>query len=476
MRRTLITADLLALTSAFVLAEVRFGLDGAASGHLKLLAESSTFAAALPCWVLVTQWTGLYDRDEHHPNCSTVDELLAVLEVVTVGTWLFYVAARATGLAEPTFEKLVSFWLLATGLVAVGRVAGRAIAHARSSCLERAVIVGAGYVGQLLARKLKNHPEYGIELVGFVDGAAGRPAQSIAGVPRLGDLASLPTVVQETQAERVLIAYSMVPDDELLPLVRQLRKRDVRIDIVPRFFELIGPGAVVHDLEGLLLMGVPPARSAGGSARLKRVLDIVTSGLALVAVTPLLAVIAVAIRLETTGPIFYRHRRIGRNGRSFDLFKFRTMYAEHCRGANYGGEAAERAFEQLMQDASRKEEFARTFKLSADPRVTRVGRVLRRWSLDELPQLVNAFRGDISLVGPRPVTLDELERYGEDVDLLLGVRPGITGYWQINGRSNTNYVERVRLDLAYLRDQSLALDLKILAKTAKTLRSRNGAC
>jgi lipopolysaccharide/colanic/teichoic acid biosynthesis glycosyltransferase len=223
-------------------------------------------------------------------------------------------------------------------------------------------------------------------------------------------------------------------------------------------------------------MSIPPGRRNVGVDRLKRGFDVVAASVALIVLSPLLAAIALLVTLDSRGPVLYRHRRIGLSGRPFDLFKFRTMRLEYCRGERYGGEAAEEAFAQLLADDTRREEFERSYKLSGDPRVTRIGHFLRGSSLDELPQLINVVRGDISLVGPRPITEDELERYGDLVDVLLGVRPGITGYWQINGRSNTDYHERVRLDLAYLMDRSLGLDLKILARTPHALRSRNGAC
>jgi lipopolysaccharide/colanic/teichoic acid biosynthesis glycosyltransferase len=204
-------------------------------------------------------------------------------------------------------------------------------------------------------------------------------------------------------------------------------------------------------------------------------IDLVGAGFGLLVLAPLFAVVALAIKLDSKGPVFYRHERVGRDGRRLMLFKFRTMRLDCCRGERYGGRAAEEEFRRLMTDASRQREFGLTYKLHDDPRVTRVGQWLRRTSLDEVPQLLNVLVGDMSLVGPRPVTRDEIGRYGTAATALLAVKPGITGYWQINGRSGLDYDDRVRLDRAYVGSWSLKLDCKIIANTVRVLASRRGA-
>ena len=190
---------------------------------------------------------------------------------------------------------------------------------------------------------------------------------------------------------------------------------------------------------------------------------------------PFFALIAVLVLLDSPGPIFYRHERVGFEGRPIRLWKFRTMAREYCRGAAYGGLEADRRLEALLADETRRAEFMRSYKLRDDPRVTRIGRWLRSTSLDELPQLFNVIRGDISLVGPRPVTNDELQRFGDRTSLVLGVKPGVTGYWQTNGRSSTDYEERVRLEAAYVQGWSPGLDLTILLKTVRMVVSKRDA-
>jgi exopolysaccharide biosynthesis polyprenyl glycosylphosphotransferase len=350
------------------------------------------------------------------------------------------------------------------------------------------VIVGAGHVGQLVARKFLRRPDWGLNIVGFVDSHPKKRHPDVAHLPLLGAPERMPAIVRLFDVERVVIAFSSDAPEETLKLVRRLSDLRVHVDVVPRLFESLGPAGYIQSVEGLPIIGLPPLRLALVARRAKRTIDLLAASAGVVVLSPLIVFIAAAIRLESRGSAFYRHRRVGTNGRSFDLFKFRTMYREYCRGARYGGSDAEEAFARVMSDPSRRREFEDDFKLSSDPRVTKLGAFLRRTSLDELPQLFNVVRGDLSLVGPRPIVTDEMARYvtdeadpsslGREVTgywEIPDLRPGITGYWQINGRSDTSYAERVRLDTAYVRNWSLRLDLEILARTVRVIVSGRGA-
>ena len=250
----------------------------------------------------------------------------------------------------------------------------------------------------------------------------------------------------------------------------------MQIDIVPRLFAAVGPRAQNPYPRGLSAHRPAALRASGGHPSLKRAAGRPSCrAVGLLVLSPLFAVLALRVRLGSPGPVFYRHERVGLNGKAFKLIKFRTMYLEHCVGDTYGGTAADGELRRLLEDSAASEEFERTHKLADDPRVTKFGSFLRRTSLDELPQLLNVLRGEMSLVGPRPVTEAELARYHDDVVTLLSFRPGVTGYWQINGRSLTTYDERVWLDLAYVRGWSLKLDVAVLGKTAWALVKRQGA-
>ena len=275
--------------------------------------------------------------------------------------------------------------------------------------------------------------------------------------------------------DRVLVAFSRESPDEMLTVLRAVRTCDVHLDIVPRYFDLVGPSATMHQLEGVGIVGLPPARPSRHALAAKRALDVAVSGVLLLVLAPLLVLLSLLVRLDSRGPTLYRGQRIGRGGREIELRKLRTMHPD-----------AEARLAELLTDDDTRREFEATHKLARDPRVTRLGGWLRQTSLDELPQLVNVFRGELSLVGPRPVAEHEWDlRFGTDcapaatnlpgywhVDEL---RPGLTGYWQVSGRSVTTFEERMRLDMGYLSSWSLRFDLYILARTIRAVLARDGA-
>jgi exopolysaccharide biosynthesis polyprenyl glycosylphosphotransferase len=470
----LVVADVVGLVLAFGIAVALFRNVVGPTDPVGRAHEIPLFAATLPGWVLLARLHGLYDRDEERASHTTLDDLVGVFHVITIGTFLFFAGSWVTGLTKPYPPKLLTFWALAIGLVALARVAARSFARTRHEYVQNAVIVGADDVGALVARKILDHPEYGVNVVGFVDEIPDT-AETGVGLSVLGPPEELPEIVQRYGIERVVVAFFDRPVDEAIELVRWAKNLRVQVDIVPRLFAAVDPRAQIHTLEGFPLIGLPPARLWRSSLSIKRALDVVLAGFGLAVLAPIFLLLALRIKLESRGPVFYQHERVGMNGKPFRLFKFRTMYIEHCVGADYGGDAAAGQFERLLEDPAARAEFERTHKLADDPRVTPFGRFLRRTSLDELPQLLNVLRGDMSLVGPRPVTDAELSRYDEEVVTLLSFRPGVTGYWQINGRSRTLYDERVRLDIAYVRGWSLKLDLTILGKTMWTLAKGHGA-
>ena len=468
VRRALLAADLVGLCIAFAITQFLFAPAGS-TDDLRPSAETAFFLVTLPIWVVVAKLYNLYDRDEERADHSTADDVVGVLHLITVGTWLLFAAAHLTGLVHPSVEKLMTFWCLAFLSVVISRGVARSICRLSDLYVQNTLIVGTGKVGQLIARKLLAHPEYGLNLVGFVDSQPRRRDADLESLAVLGTCNDVPEIARMLDVERVVIAFSGERHAELLKLVRDLAPLDVRIDVVPRLFEGATPAVHVHLLEGLPLLGLPPLRLSRSSRFVKRVFDVTAASLALVVLAPLLLLIAIAVKVGSRGPVLYRHQRVGRGGKEIEVLKFRTMHTSACRGARYGGEAAERMFHDLLADSGRAQEFENTFKLHDDPRVSGVGKFLRRTSLDELPQLVNVVRGDLSLVGPRAVTREELARYGDSVEVLLGVRPGVTGYWQVNGRSRLSYPDRVRLDLAYVSGWSFGLDINIIVKTFRTL-------
>jgi exopolysaccharide biosynthesis polyprenyl glycosylphosphotransferase len=474
VRRMLLVADVVGLVGALLMAQwLAPSVDNVDAYSPRM--EIFAFMLTVPAWIVITKLYGLYDHDDERANHSTADDFGGVFHMVTVCTWIVIVVTYLSDIAHPSVQKLVVFWAAAIALVCLARASARTLARRNEAYVQNTVIVGAGDVGQLFAKKVRNHPEYGINLVGFVDAKAKERPSDLGDVALLGEAGRLPAIVRLLDVERVIVAFSNESHEETLELLRAVQDLQVQIDIVPRLFEFVGPGVEIHTVEGLPLFGLPPVKLSRSSVFVKRGFDLTGAVFGLALLLPLFVVVGVLIKLDSRGPIFYRHERVGRGGRPFLLFKFRTMQLEYCRGAEYGGEDADREFERLMADPRLRAEFEKSYKLKNDPRVTRLGNVLRKTSIDELPQLINVVLGHISLVGPRPLTAAEAERYGSDWDTVLSTRPGVTGYWQINGRSQLEYEDRVRLDLAYVSSWSLGLDLLILGKTLRVLLSRTGA-
>jgi len=445
-------ADVVGLTAAFVFAQRLSDHQGA--GALALSTELLLFVLMLPVWLILADLHGLYRRDEERTDHSTADDLVGVFQLVTLGSWLFFASAWLTHAAEPPIDRMIWFWILAIVCVTSARAAARMFCRRRATYLQNTVIVGAGNVGQSIAHKFLQHREYGIQLVGFVDSAPGERRPDLSTIPLLGSPEQLESIVRRFAIERVVIAFSNEPNDSTLALVRSVKDLNVQVDIVPRLFEVVTPAAPIFTVEGVPLVGLPPLRLSRRAQLLKRALDLVASILALVLLAPFFAVIAVLIKLDSRGPVFFRQCRVGERGTRFRIFKFRTM------GRDADARKAEVAHlnRHLADDP-------RMFKIENDPRVTRIGRFLRQYSLDELPQLLNVAKGEMSLVGPRPLISEEAQHVREWGLKRLDLRPGITGLWQVLGRSEIPFEEMVRLDYLYVTTWSLWADCLLLLRT-----------
>jgi exopolysaccharide biosynthesis polyprenyl glycosylphosphotransferase len=450
-------ADALGISVAFALSTLAFrastGDRVEPQGEIFLF-----FLAALPMWLVLAKLNGLYERDEERADHSTVDEIVGVLIMVTLGTWFFQALTWMTNLASPQLGRLVVFWLLAIALVVVGRAVARTIARRSSAYAMRAVVLGAGEIGQLVARKIRQHPEYGLELLGFVDADPLAQRAETRDVEMLGGLGQLQELVAQHQVDRVIVAFSKEPDDETMDVVRSLRDRDVIVDVVPRLFGLIGPRASMHLLEGMPLVVVPPARLSRSSFTMKRAIDIAIAGVALVLTAPLFAYIAIRIRRDSDGPVFFRQERLGLDMRPFTCLKFRTMRADTDPEEH-------RQYVESVSSSGAAMNGNGMYKLDRDDVVTPFGRWLRKTSLDELPQLVNVLRGEMSIVGPRPCIPYEVDCFQpHHVERFL-VPQGITGMWQVSARASSTFGEALDMDVAYVRGWSLGLDLRLLFRT-----------
>lgn len=457
LRRALAGADLLGLSLAFVAASFAFGSAGEGD-RVSPGFEFLFFFLMLPGWVILAKLHGLYDRDETEADHSTVEDVFDVVQFVTLGTWLFLLGTWVTSLADPVPAKLAGFWALAVILVVAGRAIARAWCRRRSAYFQNTLIIGAGDIGQLIARKLTKHPEYGINLVGFVDDCPKGRRGDVGNAAVVGCPAQLPELIESLDVERLVVSFSNASTEETLKLIRSVRHLDVQIDLVPRLFEVVGPKASVHTVEGLPLVGLPPARLSRSSRAIKRAIDIAGASALLVVTAPLLAVIALRVKWDSPGPAFFRQARLGQDMTEFTLLKFRTMKVDT-------DVAQHREYVRSTMSSTAEAANGSAYKLDRTDAVTRAGRWLRRTSLDELPQLINVLKGDMSLVGPRPCIPYEVDNFKPHQFERFLVPQGLTGLWQVTARANATFGEALEMDVAYARGWSLGLDLRLLCRT-----------
>jgi exopolysaccharide biosynthesis polyprenyl glycosylphosphotransferase len=327
----------------------------------------------------------------------------------------------------------------------------------RAGYRRRSLLVGSGRHLDAVAHALSENPERPIELVGFIS-LTPHPAN---GLRSLGDLSQLSEILGQERVEEVVIADPDFPQDLALDLVERCHQRGITVHVAPSTMEILLDRAEFVPGESVPLFTLRPPVFEGLAFAVKRSFDLIVSGLLLLLLSPVLLAIAVAVRLSSHGPVIYRSIRPGMAGRPFDCFKFRTMLAD--------AEGSQADLEELNESTGA------LFKIRDDPRLTRVGRILRRFSLDELPQLANVIRGEMSLVGPRPLPMRDFERLEEWHKKRYLVLPGITGLWQISGRSELDFDDLVRLDFLYLERWSIFLDMSILLKTIPAVFSRRGA-
>ncbi len=284
------------------------------------------------------------------------------------------------------------------------------------------------------------------------------------GPPHLGGTGRIEAVLRAYKVERVIFAFSRLTSTEQIDLFRRCMERGVQVDIVPRLYEVIGSRMQVHDVDGLPLVGLRAPRLSSSSKLMKRSFDLVLGVAVLILAAPFFAYAALRIKLGSPGPVFFRQERMGSGGKPFTIVKFRTMVAD-----------AEQRKHEVAHLNKHTEAGPRMFKIPDDPRITKFGRFLRRWSLDELPQLFNVLRGEMSLVGPRPLILAEDENVVGRGRSRLWLTPGVTGLWQVLGRSDIPFAEMITLDYLYVTNWSLWGDIKLLARTVPLVLARRGA-
>ncbi|HOQ97525.1 MAG TPA: undecaprenyl-phosphate glucose phosphotransferase [Anaerolineae bacterium] len=417
--------------------------------------QLSGYSSMMVIQVISMLCTFVFYRLYHQPRgVSRIDQFYTILAAVSIGTM---VATAFTSLLykELDYPRLMVFYFAAFAVITItiGRLfTGAWQAWARARHPDRVLVVGAGDVGRMIAERIRQTPRLGYEVVGFADDTPGR--RSAAGLPVLGPKAALKQLIRSEKVDEVVIALPEASHEEMLNLIYECEHERVLVRVFPDVFQIIASELSISDLNGLPMLTVRDVALRGWRLALKRGMDVVGSTIMLIVLSPLFMFIALLIKMDSPGPVFYSQVRMGLDARPFPVLKFRSMRvgAEDQTGAVW---------------ATRD-----------DPRKTRLGNLLRRSSIDELPQLINVLLGDMSLVGPRPERPVFVEQFRQVVPGYMDrhrAKAGLTGWAQVNGlRGDTSIVERTKYDLYYVENWSLLLDIKILIRTLfAVLHDRN---
>ena len=456
-----VLADAMAVSAALFLASIiRFEImpgspaRGVDYGLIVLIAT--------PAWLALFWLYGLY---EPRQVLGPVNEFKQVFNGVVAGTVVIFVA-DALKLFGGDLARGWGLLALASGLVLVGgeRLVVRKTLHSlrrRGGDATRTIVLGANHEARTMVRTLDREAWLGYRIVGFVDDEAPVGQEVVGERKVLGSTDDLEDLIRKHGVGLVLVAASAFDAARLNRLFWELQDADVDLQITSGTIDLLASRVTVQSVAGVPLLYVRRSGISPFQRALKRAIDLIGSGLGLILLSPLFAAFAVWIKRDSDGPVYFRQIRVGRDGEHFDVWKFRTMVKD--------------AEERRAELEAHSEGPGLLFKLKEDPRVTGAGRFLRKYSLDELPQLINVLKGEMSLVGPRPALPSEVERYDHWVRNRLIVKPGMTGLWQVSGRVETTFSDYVRYDLFYIQNWSLSLDLWILWRTFRAVMSGEGA-
>src|SRR6266496_2808917 len=470
-----LTLTTLSFLAAFYLRHHEAILHRTSRGNLAWSKEFAPYALLLPLVIPIRLLLlRYYDLYRVRGEFSFVDDLARVFKAAAIASLLIVAAAfmYRGGVAYRTFSYSRGMFVLDFGLAlaSMGAVrmllrAGQTMVRRRGVNLIPTLIVGRGAEASQCIREMRARPELGYRVIGLVENGpfeSGAPSY-FEGVPVIGDLKSLPEVIRESGANEVIISDPSVPGEALFDVMIQTgRRRGVEFRIAPTLLNCLPSKTEIDQLGSLPMVTLFRSPLSSSARIVKRLSDLVIASLALALFSPLWLMIALLIKLDSRGPVFYRQERVGMDGRIFLFYKFRTMRAgtDDMRHREY-----QRAYIKGGPDSNLGNDERPIFKLQADERITRLGRLLRKTSLDELPQLFNVLSGDMSVVGPRPPISYEVENYQLWHRKRLDMKPGITGLWQVSGRNRLPFDEMVRMDLYYIENWSVLLDIKIILQT-----------
>jgi exopolysaccharide biosynthesis polyprenyl glycosylphosphotransferase len=420
-------------------------------------------AVGLPLWLIIFALCRLYEADSLFGGLQEYGNVVNACTAGLVGLVIYSFVNRRF---EYDISRgwLVIVWCLSIAGVTLTRFGYRRLIYYLRRLgvfIRRALIVGANDEGRAVARQLCGTPTAGLEVIGYVDSTLSAGVD-VEGLPVLGGPEALAFLVRLMNVEELIVIPTALRRDVLLGLYRDWGTQNtVRVRLSSGLYELFTTGVKVSEVGFIPLLSLNRTRITGLDALMKTALDYIVAAIGLCVLAPFFAVIALWIRLDSPGPVVYRRRVLGLYGRAFDAYKLRTMVVD--------------ADSYLEAHPRLKEQWERGGKIHDDPRITRVGRFLRRFSIDEFPQLVNVLKGEMSLVGPRMIAPDEWAKFGRWRHNLLTVKPGLTGLWQVSGRADLSYEDRVRLDMYYIRNHTIWLDLKVMFHTAQAVIKGRGA-
>jgi exopolysaccharide biosynthesis polyprenyl glycosylphosphotransferase len=410
-----------------------------------------------PIWVLVMKLHGLYDHDHRRIRHSTLDELPALVSAAALGTLALDGLLALTPPGALTAEAAILVGVLALGGSFAARAVLRFFWH-RFTGVAVGVVIGPAEAADRVARRISTHPEARLSLAGYL---APEGERSGAGLPRLGSIGDISRVAEEHGIERVILTEQEMSEAAAERFIEECKAAGLGLTFLPRHYGLLGPGIELNRLAELPVLDFRFSDPPRSTIAMKRAMDVIVSATTLLLLSPVLLACALLILLDSGRPVLFRQRRAGKGGRPFKMIKFRTMVAD-----------AEQRLPELV-DLSSLDQPA--FKIPDDPRVTRVGRFLRRTSLDELPQLLNVLGGSMSLVGPRPEEEAVVALYDERQRSRLAIKPGVTGPMQVYGRSDLTFEERLAMERDYLDNLSIAGDIAILLRTPAAVVRGEGA-
>ncbi len=455
MRRVLALSDAVGILLAFgllSLLEAPLGQEGLLDVPLVDGNPVTFMGGAILLWGILATTAGSYHLDERRIEHSVANQIGQLIEVSAGWAWILVLADALLTLGTISIAPIAALWITMIPLILASRTVARHLASSRGWYRQPVFLIGSGTDTDRVGAIIHRHPEYGLEVARTIQ------LSEASGPTRARQLIE---TARDADVARVIFASSYEGLDERTGALRFLAEEGIKVDLVPGDSDVFRSDAELHFIEGLPILTLPTTGRPRSAQAVKRAMDVTLAGAGLVVLAPVFGYYALRIKLDSRGPVFFRQARAGRKGKTFQLFKFRTMV--------YDADTIKDTVAGLNVRTDGM------FKVTDDPRITRFGAKLRRTSLDELPQLINVLRGEMSLVGPRPLIAEEAILVDERYVARFDVKPGMTGPWQVLGRSDIPFQKMVKLDYAYVVNWSIGEDLKFLVRTLSAMTQRRGA-